>query len=368
MRRPILIALAIALLLAAWLASPYLGLPPRADNAPAEAQTATERVPPPVKVRVRTFAAEPVTREIALSGRTEAMKSVEVTAETSGRVVALPVEKGDDVEAGTVLARLDAQDKRAVVAQAQAALDQRRIENNAAERLGEKGFQAQTRVAEAKASLEVARAALERARLDLANTEIVAPIGGYVERLPVEVGGYVGEGTAVARIVRLRPLKVVADLPEARALEVKVGQSARVAFPNGDATEGRVTFIGREANEATRTFAVEIEVANEDGRVPAGVSTAVNLDVGEAEAQRLSVALLSLDDGGAIGVMAVDEDDTVAFVPVEIVKGGAEEVWVTGLPDPVRLITVGGGFVAPGQTVVPVPVDGQASADGEDGA
>ena len=359
MRRSILIALAIALLLAAWLASPYLGLAPRADDAPAEA-TATERAPPPVKVRVRLFAAEPVTREIALSGRTEAMRSVEVVAETSGRVVALPALKGATVEAGAVLARLDPRDKKAVVAQAQAELDQRSIENNAAERLGQKGFQAETRVAEAKASLEGARAALERARLDLANTEIKAPIGGYVERLPIEVGSYVGEGAPAARIVRLRPLKVVADLPEARALDVEVGGAARVRFPDGGETVGRVTFIGREANEATRTFSVEVEVANEGGRVPAGVSAAVNLDVGEVKAQRLSVALLSLDDEGAIGVKTVDANDRVAFMPVEIVKGGAEEVWVTGLPDPVRLITVGAGFVAPGQRVVPM--------GGEDGA
>ena len=71
-----------------------------------------------------------------------------------------------------------------------AALAQRELEYEAARKLGAKQFQSETRVAEALAQLEAARAALLGLRLDLAHTAIAAPFKGVVERRMVEVGDY----------------------------------------------------------------------------------------------------------------------------------------------------------------------------------
>lgn len=367
MRRSLLVAIAMALLLAGWLASPYLGLGSRASDE-AEFEAALPAEAPPVQVRVATFEARPVAREIALSGRTEPLRSVEVMAETVGRVVDLPTPKGSAVVQGDVLAVLDPRDKEAVLREAEATLEQRRIENAAAERLGQKGFQAETRVAEAKAALETARAAVERARLDLADTEIKAPVDGWLDRLPVEVGSYLREGDVVARVVQLTPLKVVTDLPEASALLVHPGQRAMVRLPGGKTAEGTVRFVAKEADPETRTFRVELTLPNPDGRLPAGISAGVMLQLDEAPAQEVPTALLSLDDAGAVGVKAVDDAGVVRFLPVEIVKSGPDRVWVQGLPERVRLVTVGGGFVAPGQAVEAVAEEDVETAAGADSA
>jgi multidrug efflux system membrane fusion protein len=68
-------------------------------------------------------------------------------------------------------------------------------------------------------------------------------------------------------------------------------------------------------------------------------------------AHHVSPALLALDDGGAVGVKSVGADGTVAFHPANIVRSGNDGLWLAGLPESVRLITVGQGFVNAGEKV-----------------
>ena len=63
---------------------------------------------------------------------------------------------------------------------------------------------------------------------------------------------------------------------------------------------------------------------------------------------------LTLNDLGVLGVRALDESDTVRFIPVTLLDGTPEGAWVSGLPDQVRVITVGQEFVVEGQKVEPV--------------
>ncbi len=87
-----------------------------------------------------------------LRGHTEAIRKVDVKAETYGRVIELKVEKGDRVEKGAVLARLSPEDRPARLAEAKALRDQRKIEYQASDRLSKKGYRAETQLAGAKAA------------------------------------------------------------------------------------------------------------------------------------------------------------------------------------------------------------------------
>jgi multidrug efflux system membrane fusion protein len=356
-RRSTLIAALIALAVAGWLASPYLGLGGSGDdagNAPVVQGSAAEPEAPNDRltaVRTRISTAEPMAREVALNGRTEANRTVLIAAETSGRVVELLKEKGQRVAAGEVLARLDRRDREAAVLEAQASLEQRMIEYEAASRLGERGFQAQTRVAEAKAALELARYNLRRAEVALSHTEITAPFGGALEEQPVELGSFVDIGDPLARIVDLDPIIVVTDVPEASIHHLSVGETAEIRLVDGSHHEGRVRFVARQAKEQTRTFRVEIEVPNPDAAVPAGISTEVAIVLEPVPTHRVSPGILVLDDSGVLGIKSVDDDATVVFHAADIVRAEADAIWLHGLPDRLRIITVGQGFVSPGQRV-----------------
>ena len=80
--------------------------------------------------------------------------------------------------------------------------------------------------------------------------------------------------------------------------------------------------------------------------------------VDEKKAHRISPSVLSLNDVGQIGVKIVNAQNRVQFVPVTILSDTSDYMWILGLPDNVRLITVGQDFVSHGQTVRPVVADG----------
>ncbi len=123
--------------------------------------------------------------------------------------------------------------------------------------------------------------------------------------------------------------------------------------------------MASQADEQTRTFEVELDLANPDGRLAAGVSAEIRIDVERVPAHRVSPSVLVLSDTGELGVKTVGRDDLVAFMPVEIARAEGGDVWLTGLPSEVRVISVGQGFVRDGTEVQPVPEQGD---DGRNGA
>lgn len=351
MNKSYLIAAALVIALAFWLGSAYLGLEPAAAPAPVPAPASPE----PMRVQVRTQQAEAVVREITLQGQVEPNRVVTLRAETSGQVNAILAEKGQRVVAGETLLRLAMNDRAARLAQARAALRQREENHEAIRALRRTGYQAQTQLNEAMALMEAARADLERIKLDIDNTAIRAPFAGILNDRLVEFGDYVAVNDPVAVMVDDNPLLVSGQAPQQNIAQVTVGRVATVRLVSGQVARGQIRYVSATADAATRTFRVEVELQNPEGRYTAGVSAEITIPVETVSAHRISPALLSLDEDGALGVKTVDENDRVAFHPVRIVRAETGGIWVSGLPERATLITVGQGFVQPGEPVTPVP-------------
>ncbi|HET6522211.1 MAG TPA: efflux RND transporter periplasmic adaptor subunit [Geminicoccaceae bacterium] len=372
-KRSYLLAAGMALGLAGWLASGQIdALNGRAADAAAPAAGreagAGAAARPTMTVRVRELTAEPVARQIVVNGRTAPARAVEVRAEAYGRVIEVGPAKGAAVEAGEVLVRLDPRDREVALAEAEAALRQREIEAEAARTLGARGFQAETRVAEAEALLQAARAAVARARIELDDIAVRAPFDGVLERRPVEVGDYVEVGDVLAAVIEQDPFLVVGEVAETEVARLRVGMPGRAQLVDGRTVEGALRYVASEADASTRTLRVELEVSNPDGRFAAGTSARLVIEDEPLPAHRVSSALLALDDAGAVGVKAVDDGDVVAFHPARVVRAEADAVWLAGLPERLRLITVGQGFVRAGQRVRPVAEAETARAEGETGS
>jgi multidrug efflux system membrane fusion protein len=357
-----LIAAGIAVGLAGWLASGQIGVDGPAPEAAPAAIEAAEAVRVPT-VRVRELAAEPIERAIVLNGKTAPARVVALRAETDGRVAEIGAARGAQVAAGEVLLRLDPRERRAMVEEAEATLAMRKIEYDAAQKLGAKGFQAETKVAEAKANLEAAQAALARARIELDHTEIRAPFDGVLDERPVEIGDFVDIGDAVATVIEQDPFLVTGEVAESEIGRLAVGMPGSARLVTGQIVEGQVRYIAVQADPATRTFTVELEVPNPEGRFAAGVSAELRVGFERALAHRVPASLLALNDAGVLGVKAIDQDEEVVFHPADVVRAEADAVWLAGLPERVRVITVGQGFVRAGDRVRAVP-DGAAMPDG----
>ncbi|MFA9461800.1 efflux RND transporter periplasmic adaptor subunit [Thiohalorhabdus methylotrophus] len=350
--RSVLVATLIAVALVLWMASGLI-LPGKADRNGENDPGADIRGALTVQVRGQT--ARPVTRYIINQGQTETERLVTVRAETSGRVAEVAAPEGSRVADGQVLVRLAMDDREARLRQAQALVDQRETEFEAAKRLGSGGFQARSRVEEAEAALEQARAQLAQVREDIANTEIRVPFAGVLEQRAVEVGDYLRPGDQVAQVADLDPLIVSVRVAQQRIGEVRRGRPAEVRLVNGRTVKGTIRYVARTADEGTRTFRVEVAVPNAEAASPAGMSAEVRIPVGRVDAHFLSPALLTLNDEGELGVKTVEGESRVAFYAVSLVRSTADGVWVSGLPEKAQVITVGQGFAREGETVRPVP-------------
>ena len=367
MKRSYIIAALLALAATAWVLSGELAGERQAEAQKPPAQLAAAQQL--ATVRVRQQSAAPRVTELMLRGRTEALRSVVIKAETEGQVAELLFERGDRVTEGQVLVRLGAKDRPAAVTEAKALVEQRRIELQAAKSLSEKGYRAETQVAEAQAAYDAAGAALERAQWALDNTKITAPFEGSVDDRQVELGAYVEPGDAIARIVDLDPILVVAQVNEIDVGRLEVGGIGQVRLITGLEVAGQVRFVAAMAEPATRTFRVELEVSNPDGAIPDGVSAELSLPFDEVWAHKVSPAILSLSDEGELGVKLVDGEGTVRFHGVEIVDNAPDGVWLGGLPREITLITVGQEFVTDGQKVQAVSEESlQTPGAGDDPA
>ena len=150
---------------------------------------------------------------------------------------------------------------------------------------------------------------------------------GVVHDRVVEVGDFLAPGDPIAEIVDNDPLRVRAAVDQQDVARLQPGGLARVELITGQRLEGQIRYIAPTADPATRTFDVEVAVPNPE-RLPAGMSATV----------------------------------TLVLDTVQTLRAEADGLWVRGLPPVARVITVGQGFVRPGDQVRPVPRAGEPAA------
>jgi HlyD family secretion protein len=285
---------------------------------------ATRPEPAPLAARFRRAAVSlgEVVREVNATGHVEAITTVQVGAEVSGRIASVEADYNDVVKAGQVLARFDRTALDATRSQAQATLtaarasleqaktDRERANTDRAR--ADKLFAAavmnqaehdtavatarlmEQRVAAAQAQLEAQRAAFTLAKTNLDHTLILAPIDGVVITRNVDPGQTVASilQTPVLFTVAadLRKMRVVAAVDEADTGEVAVGQHATFtvnAYPNR-IFQGTVTEV-RNSPQVVQdvvTYGTVVEVDNTDLALKPGMTASVHIVTAQAQSVR----------------------------------------------------------------------------------
>jgi len=343
----------IAVLITMWLLS---GLASDEEQGDGDAQLSVATIDATQsKVRVRTQSAEEVVRTIIVNGKTAPARIVELSAETDGRVEFTDADRGANVARGGVIVRLDERDRKARLSQARATVKQREVEYEGRLKLKSESYVSEAQLQEAIALLEAARTELTRAELDLEYMKVQAPFDGALQSRAVEVGDFVKLGDPIATFVDNRTIIVSANLSEFDARHVDVGEPAEAHLATGEHVRGTIRYVAPVADEATRTFAVELEVDNQDGRLRVGGTAELYIPAEVVSAHRISPSVLTLDDAGNIGLKIINEAGQVEFIVADIALSSSDGVWVTGLPDTATIITVGQGFVTSGSLVDAVP-------------
>ena len=332
----------------------------KAENIDEEAEATLENKTL-TKVRVERRNATKIASVIELHGRTEADRRAKLSSETSGRVKSILVKRGEMVKKDQVIIKLAEKDKELRLQQAKATLKQRELEYQAAKRLRKSGLTAQTKLAENQANLELAKAEVEQAALDIEYTEIRAPFDGIFNERFVEIGDLLSVGSEVGEILDVNPIIVRGDIPELAVADVTIGQMGYANLITKQTIEGKVRYLSAASDDATHTFKVELALENHENKVPVGVTATIELQTEQVLAHKISPAALSLSKDGGLGVKVIDENNLVAFKAVEIVRSEKDGVWLSGLNDRENIITVGQGFVDSGDTVEPDFIESQYS-------
>lgn len=325
-----------------------------------EAEGATDEVARTRVINVEVVSVDrtPFTETIRLTGTVQASQDVTVSAEESGVVQEILVDKGSWVAADQPLFRLDSDLLQAQVDQARALSDMATETWERRKRLYENDQVGSELVyLEAKYSAEQAQANLRLLQARLKRTVIRAPIGGVLDSREIEVGTLVGSGTPVARIVATNPVKVTAGVPERYAADVELRSPASVTFDvlSQEAFEGRISYVGAVVNPQNRTFPIEIVIDN-PGRVIKPEMVA-NVAVVRRTLENVVVipqeSVVRVEDGYVAFVVEGAEPDQKA-VTRALELGPAQGnmvVVLNGLEAGDRLVVVGQESVADGDRV-----------------
>lgn len=325
-----------------------------ANGSAGEAETFT-RV---VNVETATVEPERFVEVIRLTGTVEANQDVQVSAEETGVVREILVEKGNPVRTGQPILRIDDRVLRAQVEQARARADLAEETWQRRQRLFEEdAVGSELAYLEAKYAAEETRANLQTLEERLERTVVRAPLAGILDRRLVEVGTMVNAGTPVVRIVDLDPVKITAGVPERFAADVAPGAEAEVRLDafSGRVFEGGISYVGASVDPGNRTFPVELDLPNPGRMIKPEMVAQISL-VRRVRDDALVVpqeAIVRVEDGFVVFVVGQEDGGEVAVVtPVTTGPSNGNRVVVEeGLQPGDRVIVVGQQQVAHGDRV-----------------
>lgn len=356
-------AVGLVVAAAAWIVSGHL-LPRDSSDSQAAIRPAAQKAQPAFRVSVASARVERHSPALTLSGRTEADHKVMVTARAGGVLTKLNVKRGQRVKKGEVLAVLSDEAREAQVMQAKALLVQRKAELDAKRTLIEKGSLPRLDLVNLEAQYKAAQAAVATAEAEYDRGIVRAPWDGVITDVPAEVGGaaFSMAGKQIAELVSLDPMLAVVEVSERKLSGIRVGERAEVRLITGQAVTGHVRYVSKTASPTTRTYRVEVEIANPDGKIPDGITAEVSLALDPVKAAQLPRSALTISSDGDIGVRVVDATNAVKFVPIKLIEDRRDTMWVAGVADGAHVIVRGQDFVREGQIVAPVAVDTKQAA------
>ena len=334
-----------------------------------------------------------------LTGTVRAAGEVAIFPQTSGSIIEVLAQNGDEVEKGETLVRIQAVGSQAQLTQARSSLDVARAAHREAEAnvrqleaqyernaaLGKEGLVPEDTVVTLRAQLEAARAAAARtkAQADVAEatiaeradvqdqTTVRAPISGRVGQRNAEVGMRVDEQTALFIIGRLEKVRVEVPVTQEIVSRIREGQPVEIGAQGraGSPIAAQVSRISPFLEAGSYSAEVEIDLPNTDGRLVPGMFVTADIFYGESEEATLvpSSALYDHPTTGERGVFVLPnapparsteaagatssgtEPVPIPFRAVEVIAEGPQTVGVRGV-DPGGWIVVVGQHLLAAQT------------------
>ena len=232
-----------------------------------------------VAVSTATVEEKTAGTKLNLVGTTNAAKEVSIASESAGKIVQVNFKTGDFVQKGKVLAKIDDTYKKLAYDNAKLSYDKCKDDLQRYTQLRKGDAVTETQLRDIRMAYDNAAIQLANAKKQWDDTRIVAPFSGYITAQNTELGAYVNAGTAVAYIADIANLKVLVEVTETNAYQLKEGQSVKISsdvMPDKNYS-GRIATINAKAS-ASHTYQVEIQIAN-NGKEKLKAGTYVNVAI-----------------------------------------------------------------------------------------
>lgn len=332
----------------------------------AEAQAkalANERSP--TNVVLMEVRPDTIRDRINLPGVIEPWTDLELLAQISGEVIEVPMEEGDKVAKGQVIARIDPADYRIALDAAMASYRMANANLKRMEKLFKKHMISQSDFENNETQVQTTKAEMEKAELNLSRCTITAPMSGVIRRLDAKKGLLLSVADPIARILEIDRVKAVVGIPESDVSTVRNIDSVELTVQALDnlKIKGQKHVLAASPENVARLYKLELAVANPDGMLLPGMFVRAEI-VRKVARDSLNVPLYTVITRNQEQFVYVEKDGLAERRPVQL---GILEDWkvqiVKGLAPGDRVIVEGHRNVEQGQKVNVVRiVSGEESA------
>lgn len=325
----------------------------------SEEKKVEEKVEKPL-VKVETVVSQSVDQIGNYTATTEADVVNNITTAMPNRIKAIYVDEGQKVSKGQRLVALDdvnTDSYELQVANAEANLKNVEINYNRAVELYKIGGGTKQSVEQMELSLINAQNALASAKRALQNvkenTVLTSPISGVVTARNYDAGDMTGQ-LPILTIAQVQPVKIVINVSESELSKVNNGMPAVVKFDTYGDEEfaGKVTMVAPTVDVATRTFGVEVTVANKDNRILPGMFARVELNLGTMEHVVVPDKAVVKQPGSGNYYVYVYKDGKVSYNQVQLgQRMGDKYELISGVESGSQVVVSGQSRLANGDAV-----------------
>ncbi|AOW13567.1 efflux transporter periplasmic adaptor subunit [Hydrogenophaga crassostreae] len=312
---------------------------------------------------------KPNTGSVGLSldanGNVSAWQEASVGAEVSGlRLATVKANVGDQVRKGQVLATFvtataeaESLQGKAAVMQAEANYENAKADADRARSIQDTGALSKSQIAQyltaekvGKAQWEAAKAGYSASQVRLGNTSVKAPDDGVISARSATVGGVVGAGQELFRMVRQGRMEWRGEVTPSEVGRVKVGQSVNVTLATGTELIGQVRAISPTADLQTRNIIVYVDLPRHS-ELTAGTFAKGRFELGESQALTVPATALVVRDGHNY-VFVIDADSKASQRKVQTGRRVGDRVeLLDGLTAEEGVAVKGAGFLNEGDLV-----------------
>ncbi|MDZ4713822.1 MAG: efflux RND transporter periplasmic adaptor subunit [bacterium] len=275
-----------------------------------DGETKTEPEKKLQAVKFQEVVTETFTESYRIVGIVKPYQTAKVSSEEGGLITYQPFDKGSRVSRGQVVVRLRKDQDRATYDQASTQYDLAKSNFDRIEKLYEEKVVTEQDYTNAKFQLELTERSLDVLETRLNKSYVVAPISGVVDQKYMSKGEVCGPGTPILNLVDVSRVKITGGIPERFVGEVKKGSEVKMTFDvyPGEEFFGKVSYVSPVLSAANRTFEIEVEMNNKDGKFKPEMSANIEIEKANIENAVVLPQDLIVDFGSEKYVFVLEND------------------------------------------------------------